>query len=193
MQQAKISYQDAVLGKYLYRQSLMTLGRPSLEAQHRYRDMMSNKLHDARLEAGKVPQHRRETVSINQTINNYGDGAVLSQAGRDSVMKHIQTGAGQSELRQLLDELKAALMEQAEDDDDAEDRQYAVERLGAALTKAEPVEGPIKRAWDRVVILATIEGAVQGGERLSHALQALAPYVAPWFAGAPPLPPGLMA
>jgi hypothetical protein len=122
-------------------------------------------------------------------IHIHGDGNVFTFSGRDSVVKHIHTSAGHAELQKATDELKAALVELAEDDEDVKDRHHAVDRLKEHLTKDQPDAKPINRAWERVVGFATIEGVIQGGERIGRALQALWPYVEPWVEASPTVPP----
>jgi hypothetical protein len=133
----------------------------------------------------------RSTASEGAGVTVLGDGNVVTFSGRDSVVQHVQTGVGHAQLRQILDEVKAALAELAEDDEDVKDRHLAVDRLGEHLTKAEPEGRPINRTWERIVTFATVEGAIQGGERIGRALQALWPYVEPWVDGPPPMLPGV--
>ena len=170
----------------------MTPGRPSVDAQVRYRDMMTGKLHEARLQVGAAAPSRREMVSINQTINNYGDGAVLSQAARDSIVKHVHTGAGRAELRQVFDELRAAIGDVVDDEEDRQVRIETIDDLERELNAETPRKTWVQKFWNGAIWAATVEGAIQGGERVGRALVALRPYVQPWFEELPPIPPELL-
>lgn len=125
--------------------------------------------------------------NITTTITAQTANVALHNSGPVTQTMSVQQAA---ELRQVLDELKAALEDLAEDDEDIKDHQHAVERLGEHLAKDAPEARPIRRTWDRVVAFATIEGAIQGGERIARALAALWPYVEPWVDRPPPMLPG---
>jgi DNA-binding transcriptional ArsR family regulator len=129
-------------------------------------------------------------TSSHQAITVTGDRNVLNVAARDAVMNRIQTGDGHVELGRVLDEVKAALADLAEDDEDVKDRHQAVDRLAEQLTKAEPEARPVNRTWDRIVAFATVEDAIRGDERIRNALLALWPYVKPWIDGPSPMLPG---
>jgi hypothetical protein len=131
------------------------------------------------------PEARSNHASALPPITIVGDGNVLTLSGRDSVVKRVQTGVGRAELGKVLDELKAALADLGEDDEDVKDRHQAVDRLGEHLTKEKPEARPINRTWERIVAFATVEGAIQGGERIKDALLAVWPYVEPWVDGPP--------
>lgn len=104
-----------------------------------------------------------------------------------------QNVGSDAEFRRILDELKGALVELAKDDDDREDRERAVNRVSRELASAEPNLTLGRRAWESVVAFATVEGTIQGIERISKALLPLVPLVSQWYGGSPPLPPGMMA
>ena len=133
-----------------------------------------------------------QTNAMGQSLHITGSHNQVAMGGRD-VTQTVQIGGDHAELRRLLDEVKAALADLAEDEEDRQDREHAVGRLDEALAKMQPEQRPVQRAWERVVQFATVEGAIQGIDRLHRALEATIPYVAQWYDGPPPLPPGMMA
>lgn len=112
--------------------------------------------------------------------------------GRDNFTQRVTMNNGSAELRQLVDELKAALVERATDDDDREDREKAVKRVGRQLASTEPDMQLGRRAWEAVVAFATVEGTIQGLDRIGKALVPFVPMISAWYGGAPPLPPGII-
>jgi hypothetical protein len=121
--------------------------------------------------------------SINAPVGAVGQG-------RDHFTQRVNQTVQHSDLREALEEVKAALAELAEDAEDIKDRHHAVERLGEHLTKEAPEAKPINRTWERIIAFAAVEVAIQGGERIGRALLALWPYVEPWVDGPPPMLPG---
>ena len=65
--------------------------------------------------------------------------------------------------------------------------------IGRELTSSEPNLTLGRRAWESIVAFATVEGTIQGLERISKALLPLVPLITEWYGGPPPLPPGMMA
>ena len=116
--------------------------------------------------------------STSQTVNNYGSGNVTSLAGRDSIQQHIQTGAGRSELRQLLGELKAAIEEASGlADDTRDDGLDAVDRIAEELAREQPRRGRIESALRALSIVADVAGTAQGAAMVSDLVGKLTPHV----------------